>query len=240
MANILHIETSGETCSVALSSDGLCLTEEIDTHGRAHAAVLPGFVREVLSFADSHALPLDAVAISSGPGSYTGLRIGLSEAKGLCYALDIPLIGVSTLELMATRVVFSTDTVDPESILVPMIDARRMEVYTAAYDFALTPLLEPQPLILDAGSYRDILATGRPVLFFGDGMPKAKELLAANAAAAGGDAVFVDDVDPLAVDMLPLAEREYARRNFLDLAYSVPAYLKAFQATKPRNPLARC
>ena len=240
MPVIINIETSTKVCSAAVTAEGMVLRHYENFEGRNHAALLSDYLKGCLDFLAEKELKPDAVAVSMGPGSYTGLRIGLSEAKGLCYALDIPLIGVSTLELMATRVMFSTDTVDPESILVPMIDARRMEVYTAAYDFALTPLLEPQPLILDADSYRDILATGRPVLFFGDGMPTAKELLAANAAAAGGDAVFVDDVDPLAVDMLPLAEREYARRNFLDLAYSVPAYLKAFQATKPRNPLARC
>ncbi|MDE6331922.1 MAG: tRNA (adenosine(37)-N6)-threonylcarbamoyltransferase complex dimerization subunit type 1 TsaB, partial [Muribaculaceae bacterium] len=178
-----------------------------------------------------HELHLDAVAVSIGPGSYTGLRIGLSEAKGLAYALDVPLIGISTLKLMATRVMFSTLDIDPESIFVPMIDARRMEVFTAAFDFALDTLLEPQPLILDENSYATLLETGRPVLFFGDGSDKARSLITAP------NATFVPDVAPLAVDMLPLADLAWNRREFLDLAYSVPAYLKSFQATRPKNPL---
>jgi tRNA threonylcarbamoyladenosine biosynthesis protein TsaB len=110
-----------------------------------------------------------------------------------------------------------------------MIDARRMEVYTAAYDFGLNAMLEPQPLILDENSYADVLATGRPVLFFGDGMEKSKAVITAP------NATFVDGVDPLAVDMVALAERDYAQRKFIDLAYSVPTYLKEFQATTPRN-----
>lgn len=200
-----------------------------DYEGRNHAALLSDFIKGCMDFLAEKELKLDAVAVSMGPGSYTGLRIGLSEAKGLCYALDIPLIGVNTLELMATRVMFSTDSVDPDSILVPMIDARRMEVYTAAYDFGLAELIKPQPLILDENAYADILASGRPVLFFGDGMEKSKAVIKAD------NAVFVEGVDPLAVDMIALAERNFARREFLDTAYSVPLYLKDFQATKPRN-----
>lgn len=200
-----------------------------DYEGRNHAALLSDFIKGCMDFLAEKELKLDAVAVSMGPGSYTGLRIGLSEAKGLCYALDIPLIGVNTLELMATRVMFSTDSVDPDSILVPMIDARRMEVYTAAYDFGLAELITPQPLILDENAYADILASGRPVLFFGDGMEKSKAVIKAD------NAVFVEGVDPLAVDMIALAERNFARREFLDTAYSVPLYLKDFQATKPRN-----
>ena len=182
-----------------------------------------------MDFAADNELKVEAVAVSLGPGSYTGLRIGLSEAKGLAYSLGCPLIGVKTLELMATRVMFSTDAIAPDSIFVPMIDARRMEVFTAAYDFALSELLTPQPLILDENSYTDLLATGRPVLFFGDGSEKSRAVITAP------NAVFVPDVVPLAVDMVALAERAYARREFLDVAYSTPLYLKDFQATKPKS-----
>ncbi|MDE7468137.1 MAG: tRNA (adenosine(37)-N6)-threonylcarbamoyltransferase complex dimerization subunit type 1 TsaB, partial [Muribaculaceae bacterium] len=114
---------------------------------------------------------------------------------------------------------------------VPMIDARRMEVFTAAYDFGLQALMQPQPLILDENSYSDLLATGRPVLFFGDGSDKARSVITAD------NAVFVPDVTPLAVDMVALAERDFARRKFIDLAYSTPEYLKDFQATKPKFQL---
>lgn len=217
-------------CSAALTAEGQILTHYEDFGGRNHAALISGYIKGCLDFAAGHEIRPDAVAVSLGPGSYTGLRIGLSEAKGLAYALDIPLIGVGTLELMATRVMFSTLDIDPESIFVPMIDARRMEVYTAAYDFGLCRLMEPQPYILDEGSYAGLLDTGRPVLFFGNGSEKARRLL-----DSAPNAVFVPDVVPLAVDMVALAELRHSRREFLDLAYSVPEYLKDFQATKPRR-----
>ena len=137
MAVIINIETSTDVCSAALTAEGQILTHYEDFGGRNHAALISGYIKGCLDFAAGHEIRPDAVAVSLGPGSYTGLRIGLSEAKGLAYALDIPLIGVGTLELMATRVMFSTLDIDPESIFVPMIDARRMEVYTAAYDFGL-------------------------------------------------------------------------------------------------------
>ncbi len=231
MAVIVNIETSTAVCSAALTAEGMILAHDECMEARNHAALLSAYIKHCLDFAADKELKVDAVAVSQGPGSYTGLRIGLSEAKGLAYALGVPLIGVSALQLMATRVMFSTDDVDPESILVPMIDARRMEVFTAAYDFGLQALMEPQPLILDEASYADLLATGRPVLFFGDGSDKAREVIKAP------NAVFVPDVTPLAVDMVALAEQKYSRRDFIDLAYSVPEYLKDFQATKPKSKL---
>ncbi|MBJ2188834.1 MAG: tRNA (adenosine(37)-N6)-threonylcarbamoyltransferase complex dimerization subunit type 1 TsaB [Muribaculaceae bacterium] len=231
MAVILNIDTTTSVCSAALTAEGMILCHAEDFEGRNHAALLSGFIKKCLDFAADKELKLDAVAVSMGPGSYTGLRIGLSEAKGLAYALDIPLIGVNTLELMATRVMFSTDSVDPDSILVPMIDARRMEVFTAAYDFGLQEMMKPGPLILDENAYSDLIATGRPVLLFGDGSDKAKAVIDAP------NVTFVPDVVPLAVDMVALAERDYARRAFIDLAYSTPLYLKEFQATKPKPML---
>ena len=231
MAVILYIDTTTSVCSAALTAEGMILCHAEDFEGRNHAALLSGFIKKCLDFAADKELKLDAVAVSMGPGSYTGLRIGLSEAKGLAYALDIPLIGVNTLELMATRVMFSTDSVAPDSILVPMIDARRMEVFTAAYDFGLQEMMKPGPLILDENAYSDLIATGRPVLLFGDGSDKAKAVIDAP------NVTFVPDVVPLAVDMVALAERDYARRAFIDLAYSTPLYLKEFQATKPKPML---
>ncbi len=230
MAVILNIETSGATCSAALTAEGMVLAHREDFNGRNHAALLSGFIKHCLDHAREHEISLEAVAVSLGPGSYTGLRIGLSEGKGLAYALDIPMIGINTLELLATRVMFSVDGIDSDTIFVPMIDARRMEVYTAAYDFALTPLMAPQPLVLDADSYADLRATGRPILYFGSGAEKAQEVFAATPSAQ-----YVPDVDAVAVDMVALAERAYARRDFIDTAYSTPFYLKDFQATKPKN-----
>lgn len=231
MAVILNIETSTSVCSVALTAEGMILTHHEDFEGRNHAALLSDYIKSCLDFLAEKELKLDAVAVSIGPGSYTGLRIGLSEAKGLAYGLDIPLIGVSTLKLMATRVMFSTLDIDPETIFVPMIDARRMEVYTAAYDFALDELLAPQPLILDCDSYSNLIATGRPILLFGNGSKKAADVVKAP------NVTIVDGVDPLAVDMIALAERAWASRDFLDLAYSVPVYLKDFMVTKPKKLL---
>lgn len=230
MATILNIETSGTVCSAALTSDGMIMAHREDFNGRNHATLLSGFIKSCLDDAAEHNLKLDAVAVSLGPGSYTGLRIGLSEAKGLAYALGIPLIGINTLELLATRVMFSTDSVDPDSILVPMIDARRMEVYTAAYDFGLDRLLEPQALVLDENSYAALKADGRPLLYFGNGAEKAQPFF-----DGCPQALYVPGVDAVAVDMIALADRAYARRDFIDTAYSTPFYIKEFQATKPKN-----
>lgn len=231
MAVILNIDTTTAVCSAALTAEGMVLCHAEDFEGRNHAALLSGFIKKCLDFAAERELQLEAVAVSMGPGSYTGLRIGLSEAKGLAYALGVPLIGVPTLELMATRVMFSGEDIDPDSILVPMIDARRMEVFTAAYDFALTELLKPGPLILDENSYAELIATGRPVLLFGDGSDKALEVVKAP------NVHHIADIAPLAVDMVALAERAYARREFIDLAYSTPMYLKDFQATTPKSKI---
>lgn len=230
MAVILSIETSTVPCSAALTAEGMILTHYEEFNGQNHAALLSGFVKGCLDFARDKEIDVQAVAVSMGPGSYTGLRIGLSEAKGLAYALDIPLIGIDTLKLLATSVMFGyPDELDGDPIFVPMIDARRMEVYTAAYDMGLNELMAPQPLILDSGSYADLIATGRPILIFGNGSDKAAPVLTAPNVR------HIPGVQPLAVDMLALADMAYARRDFLDLAYSVPAYLKDFQTTKPKK-----
>ncbi len=228
MAVILNIETSTEVCSAALTAEGMALFHREDFEGRNHAALLSGFVKGCLDHLRDHEMKLDAVAVSLGPGSYTGLRIGLSEAKGLAYALDVPLIGVSTLELLAVSAMFSSADIDPDALLVPMIDARRMEVYTAVYDFALDALLAPQPMILDEASYGEF-RRGRNIVMFGNGSDKAQPLFAQDPAVT-----FLPGIVPLATDMLALAERAFMARDFIDLAYSTPAYLKDFQATRPK------
>lgn len=229
MAVILNIETSTNVCSAALTSDGMILCHRENFDGHNHATLLSGFTKDCLDHAADHDMKLDAVAVSIGPGSYTGLRIGLSEAKGLAYALNIPLIGIDTLKIMAVNVMFK-EMLEGDELFVPMIDARRMEVYTAVYDMALAALISPTPLILEPDSFENY--AGRRLLIFGDGSAKY--------AASFADAIpsymrFIPDVNPLAVDMLPLAEQAYMRRDFLDLAYSVPAYLKEFQATLPKK-----
>lgn len=232
MATILNIETSTTCCSVALTSEGAILQHSEDFEGRNHAVVLSGFIKNALDHLRRHEMQLDAVAVSIGPGSYTGLRIGLSEAKGLAYALGIPLIGVNTLMLMTVGVMFGHDELPDDVLYAPMIDARRMEVYTAVYDRALDTVMQPAPLILDQESYAAYMTQG-PVAFFGDGSDKARALLGDNPHA-----IFIPDVKPLAVDMTALSERAWRDGGFLDLAYSTPLYLKDFQATKPRNLFA--
>jgi len=229
MAVILNIETSTEVCSAALTAEGMVLCHHEDFNGRNHAALLSGYVKACMDHLRDHEMKLNAVAVSLGPGSYTGLRIGLSEAKGIAYALDVPLIGISTLQLLAVSAMFSSADLDPDCLLAPMIDARRMEVYTAVYDFALDEVMKPQPLILDGSSYATELAT-RKVAFFGNGSDKARKVI------TSPNALFIPDIVPLASDMLALAERSYTRQDFIDLAYSTPTYLKDFQALKPKRP----
>lgn len=227
MAVILNIETSTNVCSVALTADGMVLQHFEDYQGQNHAALLSGYIKHCLDFLREKEMMLQAVAVSIGPGSYTGLRIGLSEAKGLAYALDIPIIGINTLQIMAVSVMFN-QWVDEDVYFAPMIDARRMEVYTSVLDMGLNELMTPQPLILDADSFASFLSE-KPMLFFGNGSNKFRDVV------SSVNARFISDVNPLAVDMMALADRAYANNDFLDLAYSTPRYLKEFQAIKPKR-----
>lgn len=227
MSCILNIDTSTNVCSVAVSQDGACIFDKEDHSGPNHAERLGAFVDEALSFIDNHAIPLDAVAVSCGPGSYTGLRIGVSMAKGICYAQDIPLIGLPTLEVMCVPVLLFRDLPE-DALLCPMIDARRMEVYAAVYDRALRPLRPTSADIVDEHSYAEFLAD-RPVYFFGNGSAKCRETL------QHPHAHFLENIHPLAKWMFPLAERAHARQEFKDVAYFEPFYLKEFVASKPKK-----
>ena len=163
MACILHIETSTDVCSVALSEDGAILFTKEDFDGPQHAVTLGVFVDEVLSMADSHAKPIDAVALSCGPGSYTGLRIGASMAKGICYGRNLPLIALPTLKVMSVPILLM-DELPEDALLCPMIDARRMEVYAAIYDRALNPVKEVSADIITADSYAEYLMRASGIL----------------------------------------------------------------------------
>lgn len=229
MSTLLCIDTSTSTCSVALTRDREILLHYEDFEGRNHSAVLSGYIKGCLDHIEGRRLHLDAIAVTLGPGSYTGLRIGLSEAKGLAFARHLPLIGLSTLEVMATGAMFAVD-LDPETLIVPMIDARRMEVYTAVYDFALQTLLEPQPMILDSTSFGELLDSHK-MAFVGDGAAKASTVI------SHPNAIFPPCTVPMAGDMMAPAERDMAMGRFIDVAYSTPIYLKDFQATKPKNKL---
>lgn len=231
MANILNIETSTEVCSVALTSEGQVLDHSENYEGQTHATLLSQYVKEMLDYARSRELKLDTIAVSIGPGSYTGLRIGLSEAKGLAFGLGVPLIGVNTLQLMAVSTMFNHFIEEDKVLYVPMIDARRMEVYTAAYTSALDAVVEPQAMILDEHSFETQLRQGYTLVTMGNGSDKARQVLTRDGVR------FIEGVKPVAVDMLALAEKAYRESDFIDVAYSTPLYLKEFQATKPKNPV---
>lgn len=222
MAVILNIETSSKICSVALSEDGQILFQLEDHEGQNHAVKLAPFVRRCLDELKSHGKKLDAVAVSNGPGSYTGLRIGLSMAKGLCFGLDIPLITLSTLEVLVVKAMFRSWDNQGDEIVIPMIDARRMEVFAGVYDLGLNELAEPGPKILDADSYKDIIALEKKIIFIGDGVDKARDVI--NAPEAEWVSVM-----PVARDMMALSEKYFREGKFADPAYSVPGYLKEWQ-----------
>lgn len=228
MSCILHIETSTSACSVAVSEDGQNVFRKEDLNGPSHATLLGLFVDEALSFADSHAMPLDAVAVSCGPGSYTGLRIGVSMAKGICYGRNLKLIGLPTLEVMCVPILLYHDELPDDALLCPMIDARRMEVYAAIYDRALQPVKAISADIIDENSYREHLEQ-RPIYFFGNGAGKCKEKL------THPNAHFIDNIHPLAANMFPLAEKAIAQQDFKDVAYFEPFYLKEFVAGTPKK-----
>ncbi|MGP1464153.1 MAG: tRNA (adenosine(37)-N6)-threonylcarbamoyltransferase complex dimerization subunit type 1 TsaB [Prevotella koreensis] len=227
MACILSIETSTDVCSVAMSENGQCIFKQEDHGGPNHAVSLGVYVDEALSFTDNHAIPLGAVAVSCGPGSYTGLRIGVSMAKGVCYGRNVPLLAVPTLEVMCVPVLLNHE-IEVDALLCPMIDARRMEVYSAIYDRALKEQRETRADVVDADTYREYLDR-RPVYFFGNGAAKCMETI------NHPNARLIEGIEPLAKYMFPLAERKWVQEEYEDLAYYVPFYLKDFVAKMPKK-----
>lgn len=230
MACILHIETSTKACSVALSENGSLIFHQEDLEGPNHAVVCGVFVDEALSFANSHAIPVDAVAVSEGPGSYTGLRIGVSLAKGVCYGRDLPLLSVSTLKLLCVPVLLGKEELPDDALLVPMIDARRMEVYSAVYDRSLREVRAIGADIVTADTYLPFLAE-HPIYFFGNGAAKCQSVI------QHPNAHFIEGIVPLAKWMFPLAERALHLSETRDVAYFEPFYLKDFVAIKSKSLL---
>jgi len=231
MSCILHIETSTSVCSVAVSEDSQVIfhTDSHDGERGTAAEHLGSMVDEALSFTDNHAIPFDAVAVSCGPGSYTGLRIGTSMAKGICFGRDLKLIAVPTLELLCVPVLLrETIAEDEEALLCPMLDARRMEVYAGLYDRALKPVREVRADIVDADTYRQWLDE-RPVYFFGNGAKKCMEMI------DHPNARYLDGIEPLARWMQPLAERRLLNNMTEDVAYFTPFYLKDYVAKMPKK-----
>ena len=230
MACILHIETSTKACSVALSENGSLIFHQEDLEGPNHAVVCGVFVDEALSFANSHAIPVDAVAVSEGPGSYTGLRIGVSLAKGVCYGRDLPLLSVPTLKLLCVPVLLGKEELPEDALLVPMIDARRMEVYSAVYDRSLREVRAIGADIVTADTYLPYFEE-HPVYFFGNGSAKCQSVI------LHPNAHFIEGIVPLAKWMFPLAERALHLGEKRDVAYFEPFYLKDFVAIKSKSLL---
>lgn len=231
MACILHIETSGNVCSVAVSEDGQCIFEQKEVGERgAGAEKLGTMVDEALSFTDNHAIPFDAVSVSCGPGSYTGLRIGVSMAKGICYGRDLKLISVPTLELLCVPVLLRETVQEENALLCPMIDARRMEVYSALYDRGLKMVREVKADVVTAETYQQWLDE-RPIYFFGNGAQKCMEVI------QHPNAHLIEGIEPIAKWMMPLAEKRFLNEQFEDVAYFVPFYLKDFVAKMPKKQL---
>ncbi|MBP1540030.1 MAG: tRNA (adenosine(37)-N6)-threonylcarbamoyltransferase complex dimerization subunit type 1 TsaB [Prevotella sp.] len=230
MSCILNIDTSTDVCSVAVSENGACIFSKEDHSGPNHAVNLGVFVDEAMSFTDNHAIPFDAVAVSSGPGSYTGLRIGVSMAKGICYARDLKLISVPTLATMCVPLLLQEKIEDDDALLCPMIDARRMEVYAQVFDRSLKVVRGIQADVVDENTYRSLLDE-HVVYFFGNGAEKCM------SAIGHENARFIPGIEPLAKNMFPLAEKKFLNDDFEDVAYFVPFYLKDFVAKTPRKLL---
>ena len=227
---ILHIEASTECCSVALSQDGHVFFERVNREERSHAKVLAPFVEEAIKVVDEQGAKINAVALSSGPGSYTSLRIASSTAKGVCYGRNIPLIAIPTTAIMCVPVLFRDDL--PEEVLLcPMIDARRNEVYATIYDRALGVVKETHAEVVTEESFKEYLDRC-PVFFFGNGAAKCRETI------QHPNAHFLDgSTHPLAKNMMPLAEKAWFDGRFEEIAYFEPFYLKNFVAAKPKDLL---
>jgi len=227
MAIILNIETSTIACSVAIAINGEVVAIEESFVRNSHAENITIFSENVLKKAGLTFRELDAVAVSKGPGSYTGLRIGVSTAKGFCYSLDKPLIAIGTLKALSAGIISKIE--NPENYLFcPMIDARRMEVYSALFDHQLNEIRETEAKIIEADSFRDLLENQK-IVFAGDGAEKCKTFLQENK-----NAVFIDELLPSAKFMSKLSDHKFRNKIFENLAYFEPFYLKDFVAGAPR------
>ncbi|WP_370089053.1 tRNA (adenosine(37)-N6)-threonylcarbamoyltransferase complex dimerization subunit type 1 TsaB [Ekhidna sp.] len=225
MALILCIETSTMVCSVALHRDGELLSNQTHQVEKSHSSLLPGIGLDICKEANVKFNDLDAVAVSAGPGSYTGLRIGVSTAKGICYTLKKKLIAIPSLDVMAEAV---RGKFLGEHLLCPMMDARRMEVYTQIEDQDGQVIWDLQPKILDDESFKEFK---QPLYLFGDGMPKFREI------SNQENLIFIDDIFPDAVNMGRLAFEKFQKEEFEDVAYFEPNYLKEWRTTTPKKQL---
>ena len=231
MARILHLETATQICSVALSEDEKIVAFRESVEKNAHSSILTVFVDEIFRETGINAHKLDAISVSMGPGSYTGLRIGVSAAKGLCYAADKPLIAVNTLEAMAGGMIEkSSESLgnSADYLFCPMIDARRMEVYSAIFNFKMEKIREVKAEIIDEQSFRELLSHQK-ILFAGDGAEKCKLLLKIYE-----NAKFMNGFSPSANYLVEIANQKFKENKFENVAYFEPFYLKDFIAGPPK------
>ncbi len=224
MPCILGMESATRICSVALAQSDKVVVLRESTKANAHAENISVFIQEVINESGLSFSDIDAVAVSMGPGSYTGLRIGVSSAKGICYASEKPLIAVNTLQAMAFGV---SRLKNEDALYCPMIDARRMEAYVAIFDKDNNQIMETKAEIIVKDSFSEFLKKNK-MYFFGDGASKCRELLGYNP-----NAVFLDDFQPSAKYITSIAMQKYAKKQFEDVAYFEPFYLKDFLAGKP-------
>lgn len=226
---ILNIESSTEVCSVSLAQNGEILQTIENMTGQNHSMLLTVFIEEIFSKLNIPMASLDAVAVSGGPGSYTGLRIGVASAKGICYALNKPLIAITSLASMAHHVVTNSQQYQLSGdnlLFCPMIDARRMEVYTAIFDGEVKMVREIKADIIDTESFKQLFAENK-IVFFGNGADKCKNII------IHPNAVFIDGIKTSASFMAELSFQAFAKKEFQDVAYYEPFYLKDFVATVP-------
>jgi len=225
MALILSLETATKTCSVALARNGKLMTKkELTSEQFSHAEKLTLFIEEIVAASSVELNELDAVAVSAGPGSYTGLRIGTSTAKGICYALDIPLIAINSLRATAALSSFE------DGLICPMFDARRMEVYAAVYSAQLEEIQETKAVVIETDSFEEYLNKSK-VLFLGPGAEKCQSEITSE------NAMFDLETEVSAEGMIELAEAKYRSKDFEDIAYFEPRYLKDFVAGPPKKLL---
>ncbi len=227
MVLILGIETATQSCSVSLGGSDSIIASRTSNEKNAHATNISIFIDQVVNESGISFSQLDTIAVSKGPGSYTGLRIGVSTAKGLCYSIDKPLIGINTLQAMAYGMAKSHS---PEKavLLCPMIDARRMEVYSALFDLHSNELRETRAEIIDKDSFSDFIDKYK-LVFFGDGAGKCREVLGHHP-----NSIFIDGFNPSADHIIELADKKFRKGEFENVAYFEPFYLKDFIAGKPR------
>jgi tRNA threonylcarbamoyladenosine biosynthesis protein TsaB len=223
LAYILNIETATKNCSVSIAkNDQIVALVELNDGSYSHSENLHSFIQQALKESNLKRTDLDAVAVSMGPGSYTGLRIGVSAAKGLCFALDIPMIAIPTLEILAQGVRESC------GFIIPLLDARRMEVYSCIFKADHTLVRDVAAQIVDASSFQNELQKG-PVYFAGDGVTKCKSII------INENAVFIENMYPTAKEMASLAHLRYIQNEFVDVAYFEPYYLKDFMVSAPKK-----